>query len=282
MIPCNEFTDLPILGQRFHVFGFLVALGVLAGHQVAVMRARSLGLSPVSLVDRFVLVVFTAGFISAHMLDTIFYHPDVLRRNPLELLMIHHGLSSFGGIAGATVGGLLFLRIKKLNPWVWADLCTYAFPFGWVFGRLGCAMVHDHLGQITQSPIAVKCCAMWVAPTAQFVVAPLSDACTQGPRYDLGLTELALTPILFAVVLGVARRTRRPGMISGAFAIAYAMIRFPLDFLRATDLGPDSDPRYGGLTPAQYACLFSVLFGAWMLHRARSNAPLPLAAGAQG
>jgi phosphatidylglycerol:prolipoprotein diacylglycerol transferase len=255
VIPAIDVAEFRVFGVTFHTFGLLVALGVLLGHQVTVSRARALGLRSVALVDRFVLVVFAGGFVAGHMLDTIFYHPEVLRRDPLELVMLHHGLSSFGGITGAVVAGLVYVRLHKLDPWVFTDLATYAFPFGWLLGRMGCAAVHDHPGRLTDSPLGVRF--------------------PGGTRFDLGLIEFALTPLLIALVVLVGRRTRRPGMVTGALAVAYAAMRFPLDFLRATDLGAESDPRYGGLTPAQWACLATVALGLFALARARTHEPLP-------
>ena len=246
-------SEFKIFGVTFHTFGLLVALGVLLGHHMTVRRARSLGLASAGLIDRFVLVVFTGGFLAGHMLDSIFYHPEVLLRDPWELFMLHHGLSSFGGITGGVVAGLVYIRIHKLDPWVFTDLATYAFPFGWLFGRMGCAVVHDHPGRLTDSPLGVRF--------------------PGGTRFDLGLIEFALTPLLIALVVIVARRTRRPGMVTGALAVVYPMIRFPLDFLRATDLGPESDPRYGGLTPAQWACFGFVALGAAILAEARKQEP---------
>ena len=125
-------------------------------------------------------------------------------------------------------------------------------------GRAGCAIAHDHKGRLTDSWLAVRF--------------------PDGPRYDLGLLELALTPILVAVVTWVARHDRRPGMITGALAVAYAILRFPLDFLRATDLGVESDPRHFGLTPAQWACFLLLGVGAWVMVGARDRAPLPVPA----
>lgn len=256
MIPYYEVPDLPVLGARFHPFGFLVAVGVLLGHWVLSSRAKSLGVGPSSRVDLFVLVVFASGFFVGHVFDAVFYHPESLRLDWREVFMVHHGLSSFGGLLGAVLGGRLFIRVFKLDAWVWTDLCTYSFPFGWFFGRMGCAAVHDHIGRPSESLLAVRF--------------------PGGARYDLGLLEFLLTPLLIALVVWVSRKTSRPGMISGAFAVAYSVMRFPLDFLRSTDLGADSDPRYGGLTPAQYACVFTLFLGLWIIHRARRRAPLRL------
>lgn len=255
MIPAIDLAEFRVFGVTFHTFGLLVAVGVLLGHHMTVRHARAIGIHPTSVVDRFALVTFAGGFLAGHMLDTIFYHPDALRRDWRELFMLHHGLSSFGGITGAVIAGLAFVRVKGLNPWVFTDLATYAFPFGWLFGRLGCAVVHDHPGRLTDSPLGVRF--------------------PGGTRYDLGLIEFALTPLLIALVVAVARRTRRPGMIAGALAVAYPIMRFPLDFLRAADLGPESDPRYAGLTPAQWACMGMLALGLWVLAVSRRHEPLP-------
>jgi phosphatidylglycerol:prolipoprotein diacylglycerol transferase len=264
MIPYFEVPDLSIGSARFHPFGFLVAVGVLLGHGIVARRARTLGIGPAWEVDVFVAVVFACGFLVGHMFDAVFYHPDTLRQDWRELFMVHHGLSSFGGLLGAVGGGLLYLKVRGKDPWLWADLCTYAFPFGWLLGRLGCGVVHDHIGRLSDSPLAVR------FPT--------------GARFDLGLLEFALVPVMIAAVAWTARRTKRPGMISGALAVTYPILRFPLDFLRATDLGPESDPRFHGLTPAQYACFGSLALGAWLLHRARRNPPheAPCAATTDG
>lgn len=253
MIPYISATEVKLFGLTFHAFGFLVAIGVLLGHWVIVRRAHQLGLRPMSVVDGFTLTIYVAGFVAGHMLDTIFYHPEVLREGLSELFMIHHGLSSFGGIIGSVLGGTLYIVWRRLPRWVFADLATYTFPFGWLLGRAGCAVVHDHPGRLSSSALAVRF--------------------PDGARFDLGLIEFALTPLLIALVVAVSRKTRRPGMIAGSLAVAYPLMRFPLDFLRATDLGPDSDPRYAGLTPAQWACFAFMAFGVWILRRAATHAP---------
>ena len=63
---------------------------------------------------------------------------------------------------------------------------------------------------------------------------------------------------------------RPPGLLAASMAVAYSLLRFPLDFLRATDL-PTSDPRYLGLTAAQWGALPLFAAGAWCLVLATKN-----------
>lgn len=253
MIPYLDIATFHIAGLTFHTFGLLVAIGTLAGHAMMSHRARQVGLGPPSQIDLFTLCCMSAGYFFGHVFDVLAYHPELVARNPWELVMIHHGLSSFGGVTGAFIGGLTFLYVKKLDRWVYTDLCTYSFPFGWIFGRAGCAVAHDHKGRLTDSWLAVRF--------------------PDGPRFDLGLIEWCFTPFLCLLVVWVGHRTRRPGAVSGALAVTYALIRFPLDFLRATDLGTESDVRHLGLTPGQWACFATMGFGLWALNHARTHGP---------
>jgi phosphatidylglycerol:prolipoprotein diacylglycerol transferase len=82
--------------------------------------------------------------------------------------------------------------------------------------------------------------------------------------------------MLFAVFLALAfaltwRSQSTRGWYIAVASLAYAPVRFFLDFLRLTD--PEGgDLRYGHLTPAQWACIVLFAFGGWQLLRlARSS-----------
>ena len=117
---------------------------------------------------------------------------------------------------------------------------------GWIFGRLGCTTAHDHPGRHTDFFLAVRY--------------------PEGPRHDLGFDEFLLTLVMTAILFAYAKKPRPAGRIIGLFATMYAPIRFGLDFLRATDVARP-DERYGGLTPAQWACMGALAVGIWLLRR---------------
>ena len=93
------FVQLPYSFGPIHPFGVLVGIGVALGFKLAMRRARELGLD----LERFEKHVFwtvAIGFVASHVLDTVFYHTEVLLTRPWELLLIYQGLSSFGGFFG--------------------------------------------------------------------------------------------------------------------------------------------------------------------------------------
>jgi len=67
------------------------------------------------------------------------------------------------------------------------------------------------------------------------------------------------------------------------FLIWYGVVRFLMDFLRATN-GDIVDTRYLSLTPAQYAAIVMVAGGVWLYQkrtRSRRRMRLPTSAGAR-
>jgi phosphatidylglycerol:prolipoprotein diacylglycerol transferase len=239
------FVRLPYSFGPIHPFGILVGIGVALGFKLAMRRARAHGLD-LERFERHVVWTVAIGFVSSHVLDTVFYHPEVLLTRPWELLLIYQGLSSFGGFFGGVVGFILYARRHQIDPWRSADAIAYGLPLGWLFGRMGCASIHDHPGALSTSPLAVD----WPG----------------GSRFDLGLLELMLAPLLIVAVLLVARRTKRPGALITTLALLYPPLRFPLDFLRAP-AADGGDVRYFGWTPGQYASVGLFVVGLALLRR---------------
>ncbi len=255
MLPYIDLPDLKLGPLPIHFFGILVATGVLIGIWLARKRAKPMGVDPDKL-ESFINWMLLGGFICAHVLDEIFYHPDEIAKNPLSLLLLWEGISSFGGFVGAALGVLLWKKYRNHGESIlpYCDTILSVFPFAWIFGRMGCASVHDHKGRGTLEPNL-------------FTV-----AFPDGPHYDLGLLEMFYTIIIAIVVASFWGKKRSPGFYTGLTCALYAPVRFFLDFLRL-ETGPTGDRRYLDLTFAQWACLALFAFGAYMLVRSRRLRP---------
>ena len=219
MIPEIHATTIALGPIAIHPFGLLLVAGVIAAHTALVRRARAEAVASPRVIEGFAIALGAGGLLVSLAFDRVF-----------------GALGSFPAAAGAIVAGAVYGAVFRLDLLELADLAAWSFPFGWLFARLGCALVHDHLGPLSTSWLAVRF--------------------TAGSRLDLGLLEWLLVPLLFAAIV-IARRSRRPGAIAGAVAIVYPLMRFPLDFLR------ESDARWLGLTMAQWATL--PLFAAGVL-----------------
>lgn len=232
-------------------FGTLVAIAVVFGGWLSVKQARRLDLQTTQVVDLLYWVAI-GGFIGGHVLDVILYHPALVLEDPLVLVSIANGQSSFGGFVGASVGALSWRALRRLPLLSYAEAIASSFPAAWVVGRLGCAVAHDHPGIRSD---------LWFAV-----------AYPGGARLDLGLIE-AVGVIPLAILALALRRKRRPGgYFIALMCLYYAPMRFMLDFWRARDLAA-SDVRYVGLTPAQWATVLLFGVGLYFSSRARFERP---------
>jgi len=243
--------SLPILGDTLSIqpFGVLVATGVLLGAWVAGQFARRNDLDPIATGDLVTYAVVT-GFILGYFLNGALYERDTFMeamRNPSMFLSTWLGLSSYGGFFGGILGCFIWKWRKKMELLPYANAVCFALPFGWLFGRLGCFVVHDHPGKVTDFFMAVN--------EYHFGAPPFQ------PRHDLGLYEVLYSLLIIGLFLFLEHRKRRPvGFYCVLLPIAYAPVRFFLDFLRAAPL-EGGDVRYGGLTPAQWASILMVGVG---------------------
>jgi len=249
--------SLPILGDTLSIqpFGVLVATGVLLGAWVAGQFARRNDLDPIATGDLVTYAVVT-GFILGYFLNGLLYERETFMqalRDPSLFLTTWLGLSSYGGFFGGILGCFIWKWRKKMELLPYANAVCFGLPFGWLFGRLGCFVVHDHPGKVTDFFMAVDGYRFGEPPFA--------------PRHDLGLYEVLYSLLIIGLFLWLEHRKRRPvGFYCVLLPIVYAPVRFFLDFLRATPL-EGGDVRYAGLTPAQWASILMVAVGiaVWQL-----------------
>ena len=94
--------------------------------------------------------VFT-GFVVSHFVDVLIYQNDLTWSQKLSALADpRSGLSSMGGFAGAVLGFTCGVAATTSRSCPYADSLAYGLATGWMFGRLGCFVAHDHPGSETQ------------------------------------------------------------------------------------------------------------------------------------
>lgn len=256
MIPYFEVGTLEFGFLRLHPFGMLAALGAVSGVAYGYYLAQRdyragkvlLDLAPWFLVP---------GFLLAHLVSILFYFPHRIGDVHFwTLINLTQGLSSFGGLFGGTLGAYVFLRRHRLPVLPWLDIMVCGFALAFVFGRIGCAIAHDHPGLPTDFFLAVDY--------------PPRDGFPAGPRHDLGFYELLFWVVAFAGFHWLGRRPRPHGFFVAIAIVLFCPIRFGLDFLRT------ADRVYFGLTFAQWSCIAVLPVGIYLLYRLQKNGKLLL------
>jgi len=243
--------DLDAVGLgKLYWFAVLVVIGIVLGvmfYDRITLRGGDVDVKLARLMPEAGVI---GGFVGAHLVHVLIYHPELMAEDRWVLLKFWAGISSMGGFFGGALACIALLLYYRQRMIPYGDRALFALSIGWIFGRLGCATSHDHPGRLTDFFLAV-----------QF---------HDGIRHDLGLYEFLYTVVLVGVLFWWTRRPWRTGSVMAIVLCSYGPVRFGLDFLRATDRD-FVDVRYLGLTPAQYGAAALTVAGAILLYLSRSK-----------
>lgn len=256
-------SALAIPAFEIHSFGLFVAIGLLTTFTLASRRGeQKLGIDGEA-VQNFGLYLIAIGWFFAHFFNVLFYEPHKVLEDPLELFKFWGSISSYGGLFGGIIAAWVW---RWRNPGqdfiLWCDLAAWGLTFAWMFGRIGCASVHDHPGAESDFFLAIS---NW------------PDGAT---RHDLGFYEALWWVVICVLMLYLDRKPRPKGYYLALVPTLYAPARFALDFLR---VGPEQggDLRYfaeilpgGGWTPAQFFSVGIFLVGLYFWSRIRGAEPI--------
>lgn len=246
------YIDVP---QQFfgiiNTFGILMALGVLLGTWLARVYVERNGMDE-EVLRWLGIRLIVWGFIGAYVLNTVFYEWDNLLADPWKTIK-SIGISSYGAMVAGAIAFFYYTKAKNLDRRKWADMMAWGGAGGWLLGRLGCALAHDHLGKKTDFFLGVN------VPPGKY---PFERTTEVVRVHDLGLYEFFLWAVLLAALVLLERwKGRRPGFLFGFMAVAYSIPRFFFEYLRL-DV---TDPRYAGLTFAQWASIAMLVWGLYLL-----------------
>jgi phosphatidylglycerol:prolipoprotein diacylglycerol transferase len=219
-------------------YGLMYFVGYVVGTRLAKRRvARGLVPMPVEAVDRLVGYLVAGMLLGARLTYGLVYDRPTFARDPLEIVRVWHGgLSFHGAVIGMAAAAALFARRQQVPLFAVLDTMALCGTPGLGFGRLGNFINAELYGRPTSVPWAM------VFPTDPLHV----------PRHPSQLYEALCEGVLLYLALrtlerrSVAHSWYRPGLLTGAFLLGYALIRFALEFTRQPDaqlglvLGPFS------------------------------------------
>ena len=141
----------------------------------------------------------------------------------------------YGGLLLSVAVFFAWCAIKRENVFRLSDMLVVAIPLGHAFGRVGCFFYGCCYGRISDSAFAVsfpRGSPAWYEQLNGGLIAP--SALESLPVLPTQLVEAAAALVLFAVLAMVCLRTAKtmPGFVSGCYFAGYALVRFPLEWLR--------------------------------------------------
>jgi phosphatidylglycerol---prolipoprotein diacylglyceryl transferase len=258
--------------------GLGIAVGFLIGAQLMARRARARGGPSDTDIWNTVFWCLIGSMVGARVAYVIGHFSDVTNSGK-DLLGVFKvwegGISLLGGISGAILAALPYIRRHRLGFWRMADLAAPGLALGIAVGRIGDLIIGDHLGKPTSFAFGWRCLGEvgGVAPqSAQAYNAavasgtPPSLGCFDVVVHQTALYDFVSTWILFALLIWLGRKAVRPGLLAVVFGLWYGTARVVTDFLRV-------DKRYFGLTGSQITALTVTLICLYLLARHRGAPP---------
>ncbi|MDQ3752068.1 MAG: prolipoprotein diacylglyceryl transferase [Actinomycetota bacterium] len=263
--------------------GIGIAFGVLLGARLGVYVARRYG-GPDEAHIWNGLFWAMLGAIAGARIGYVLGHVSGVTdggSDPLGVLKVWEGgISLLGGITGAVLASIPYMRRHGIPFWGAMDVVAPGLALGIGIGRIGDLVIGDHLGRQTSSPLGWRClgeaggrppidAAGYRAAVANGGAPSLG--CFDVTVHQTALYDLLSTLLLLGLLLWLAGRRRRGGLLALVFVIWYGAARMVTDFLRV-------DRRYLGLTGSQILALTVGLICLYLLVRYR-GAPRRWASG---
>jgi phosphatidylglycerol---prolipoprotein diacylglyceryl transferase len=257
--------------------GLGIAIGFFIGARFMARRAREAGGPDEQHIWNLAFWLLVGAMVGARVAYVLGHFSEVTNGGD-DLLGVFKvwrgGISLLGGITGAVIAGVPYVRRHRLGFWRMADLAAPGLALGIAVGRIGDLIIGDHIGKPTSFFLGWLCTGEAGGPPQPAEVylraAERGDPPPLG-CYDLVLHQTALYDfisswILFAALLWLGRRHVRRGALALTFVVWYGAMRVVTDFLRV-------DKTYFGLTGSQIWALIVALVCVGLLVRYRGAPP---------
>lgn len=198
-----------------------------------------------------------AGLIGSRIYSVL-ESPHEFIANP-SMLFSRFGFTWFGGFLAGVIALVFLARHFHIPVLEFIDLCSAPAALGYALGRMGCLLSGDgDYGIPTNLP--------WGMSFPNGIV-PTTDRVHPTPIYEF-LAWVIIAAFLWRMGKKAPADAGSSGGIFGAYLLLTGIARFLVEFIRI-------NPKVlYWMTNAQVVSILSIFFGAILLWRARSEAPL--------
>jgi phosphatidylglycerol:prolipoprotein diacylglycerol transferase len=258
------------LAVRWYALAYIV--GIIGGwfYARALIASERLwgGPAPFTVLDfdDFVIWITLGIILGGRTGYVLFYNFPHFAAHPIEILQLWNGGMSFhGGVTGCVVAIVLFALRRRIPMLSLGDVVAAVAPIGLFLGRIANFINGELWGRPTDVPWAM--------------IFPYGGPI---PRHPSQLYEAALEGVVLFIVLALLVRggsLKRPGVVTGAFALGYGVARITCELFRE----PDAQLGFlwGGLTMGMLLCIPLMLGGIAILTFALTREPAAREAAAK-
>lgn len=222
---------------RWYALAYIV--GIIAGwfYARAIIASEKLWGGPAPLTmhdfDDFIIWITLGVILGGRTGYVLFYNLPHFAEHPIEIVQLWNGGMSFhGGVTGCVIAIVLFALYRRIPMLSLGDVTAAVAPIGLFLGRVANFINGELWGRPTDVPWAM------IFPNG----GPI-------PRHPSQLYEASLEGVVLFIVLALLVRAgalKRPGILTGSFALGYGVARIAGELFREPDV--QLGFLWGGLT----------------------------------
>ena len=234
-------------GYNIAWYGVIISFGMLLGIVLASYRAKRKGYKTDLILD-FILIAFPVAIICARLYYVVFEW-EAYADNPLKIFAIREGgLAIYGGVIGGMIAAIIFSKINKFPLLKLVDLAIPSLVLGQAIGRWGNFMNQEAYGELIMNP------KLQFFPYGVYI-----DAISEWHQATF-FYESMWNLLLFVLLLIIAWKTKKDGIMLATYFIGYGIGRFIIEGFRT-----DSLYFFGNIRVSQMLSLLLVICGIILL-----------------
>lgn len=197
--------------------------------------------------ENFLFGLFFAGVVGGRLGIFLFYSPETLLADPLELFRVwNSGMSIHGGLIGSALYALWWCKKNSVSWLSLADILVLPLSLVLAFGRVANFINGELVGKPTDQTWGV--------------VFPHIDELLRHPSQ---LYEVGKNIVIFLVLWAIWQKVKsKPkGLMLAVFLLGYGLLRFIIQFFR------EPTTFFLGWPVGQWLCAIMIVLGLGILYR---------------
>jgi len=249
-----------------HTYGLLLAAAFIAGIWITSRNARKQGISPDTIWNMGLVIIFSA-LVGAKVI-LFFSNYEYYSRNFREIFSLSTLRTNgvyYGGLVLALAAAAAYIYRKRLPPLVMADIAAPGIALGQAIGWLGCFSAGCCYGKPTDMPWGVVFRNQY---SFENVGVPLNI-----PLHPTQIYDSIGALCLFGYLMWRLPAKRFNGQVILEYLALYSLLRFVVEFFRGDDRG---FVLYGLLSTSQFLAILTLFASAavyFLLFRRSAEIP---------
>jgi phosphatidylglycerol:prolipoprotein diacylglycerol transferase len=208
-----------IKGITVYSYSFFISLGLLFAFLLFLFEVRRRGFD-VGLGVNLNFWALISALIGAKLLYLI-ENLGYLSKNPNDIyILLKGGMATHGALLGALLAILIIFRKRKLNGFLWADMCAPSVALGQAVGRVGCLMAGCCYGLPTSLP--------WGIVFTKSHIAPIGI-----PLHPTQIYQIILNLLIFGFLFLRRKKVSFNGELILSYVFLYTAARSVVGIFRA-------------------------------------------------